>query len=193
MRMVARPQIVTTAVGGSCYAYIAYDTSYTSTLDGHSYFTADLDVWNVTDDANPVWVTEYVSKNGASTAYNDFGHEVAAAGPYVAWGYYSQILSPCATDFEIYEDGNGALTSINNRFSPPVSGYFPSLRPSLTQVGLLDWVQGISRGVGPGGQLFLSWAEPVCMDSGHSCTACNVDGCPSGQWSIVEKGVVVTP
>jgi hypothetical protein len=173
---------------GTCYAYLAYDSSNTAS-DGHTYFKSKLDVVDITSDTAPNllkgWISYATSSTNNTFQSTSTGSTDMAGG--VGWFWYNQRSgNACDTIYEGATDANFAIT--NTSYTGTIDGPFKTVLTGGTD-GLGDYVGIIKRGLA-GGSLFPSWSRPVYepVMFNPPCLTCQ-----SSPYRVVINGAEVTP
>ncbi len=163
MRYVPRVHMATKFDSGSgkTYLYVAYD--FVNTSISPQRFRAKLQIFDVTNETNPILVKTYLGPVNRAGTQSTF-HSVVSANFWtnnVGWFYYRNSGTDCSTTFEGAVDSNLMLTT-----STPVivqGTAFPSFN-----IG--DYIDVIKRGL-PGGYLYPTWQQPVT--DATACFSCN--------------------
>lgn len=169
MRMWNRVHASVKVNGTQCLLALSYESPETAS-DGNLYEKGHWSIVNITNESAPSLITTRDS-SASSFVRNEFEPTVSFNAYTNGFGFffYRQANNnPCTTQFLGYTNvnlGQGAVT-----YAGPFTPNFPTMR-FATALGLGDYVEIVRRGL-PGGYLFPSWNEPVALNPGLFCRAC---------------------
>jgi hypothetical protein len=172
-RLASKVHVATKQSAGVCYAYVAYDSSYTSSSDAKTYMRANFAIVNVTNEQSPSLVIPTMRyPTSTSAQYNAFG-SVSTASYYtdsVGWFYYKQgstsgVNDPCNTYYQ--GQTNNSLGTSGTWTDQFLDSHIKTLR-----LNGADYVGIVRRGL-PGGYFFPTWHRAVgTTASGDGCATC---------------------
>lgn len=179
LRVNGRPSVDTyqKTVNGNkvCGAVIAYDALVKGS-DGNDWSKSRLDIVDITNENNPVIISQWNSTNSEYTWNQYLSHAVVSdngpnsSSPKIAWFWLTDIRGACQV---IAEGATTENLGTSMQATGIISGPFPAA--SMSSYGIGDYFSGV-KGGGKDGALYVSWGEPVKSSStSTACVTCKGD------------------